>query len=188
MNAHTNKSILPWSRPLWLLVLAVMLVFGFYQQRAKVQLNHYIQVLQENPDVANMSPKLRHNWWLDNQQPQRIHYYTMEHTWSGFHCYSLSELALMKWALSIGILLAFFGLDALFLQTTGHFERWPWLMVMYSIAGIVMGGFLILVPGKAGYSVAHEFLAFLQSPLPSFLIVLVPSLFERRMPRSITKG
>ena len=77
MNAHTNKSILPWSRPLWLLVLAVMLVFGFYQQRAKVQLNHYIQVLQENPDVANMSPKLRHNWWLDNQQHQRIHYYTM---------------------------------------------------------------------------------------------------------------
>jgi hypothetical protein len=42
-----------------------------------------------------------------------------------------------------------------------------------------MAAFLVLVPGRAGYSVAHEFLAFLQSPLPSLLIVLVPSLFER---------
>ena len=50
---------------------------------------------------------------------------------------------------------------------------------MYAIAGTIMAAFLLLVPGKAGYSVAHEFLAFLQSPLPSLLIVLVPSLFER---------
>ena len=85
----------------------------------------------------------------------------------------------MKWALSAGILLVFFGLDALFLRTTGHLDRWPWLVVMYGIAGTIMATFVLLVPGKSGYSVAHEFLAFLQSPLPSLLIVLVPSLFER---------
>ena len=57
---------------------------------------------------------------------------------------------------------------------------------MYAIAGTIMAGFLMLVPGKAGYSVAHEFLAFLQSPLPSLLIVLVPSLFERMQSNGLT--
>ena len=51
--------MLPRRRPLWLLVLAVMLIFGFYQEKAKIQLNHYVQVLQENPGVASMSPELR---------------------------------------------------------------------------------------------------------------------------------
>ena len=44
--------MLPRRRPLWLLVLAVMLVFGFYQEKAKIQLNHYVEVLQQNPGVA----------------------------------------------------------------------------------------------------------------------------------------
>ena len=179
MTAPTHKPILPRRRPLWIVVLAGMLVFGFYQERAKVQLNHYVCVLQENPGVAEMSAELRKKWFDINPQPKRIHYYVMEHTWNGFHRYSLSQLARMKWGLSIGILLVFFALDALFLGTTGHFERWPWLIVMYAIAGTIVAAFLVLVPGKAGYSVAHEFLAFLQSPLPSLLIVLVPSLFER---------
>ena len=179
MTAPTCKPILPRRRPLWIVVLAGMLVFGFYQERAKVQLNHYVCVLQENPSVAEMSAELREKWFDVNPKPKRIHYYVMERTWNGFHRYSLSELARMKWGLSIGILLVFFALDALFLQTTGHFERWPWLIVMYAIAGTIMAAFLVLLPGKAGYSVAHEFLAFLQSPLPSLLIVLVPSLFER---------
>jgi hypothetical protein len=42
-----------------------------------------------------------------------------------------------------------------------------------------MAAFIALMPGKSGYGVAHEFLAFLQSPLPSLFIVLVPSLIER---------
>ena len=179
MTTSIYKPILPRRRPLWIVVLAGMLVFGFYQERAKVQLNHYVYVLQENPGVAEMSAELREKWFDVNPQPKRIHYYVMERTWNGFHRYSLPQLARMKWALSIAILLVFFALDALFLRTTGHFERWPWLIVMYAIAGTIMAAFLVLVPGKAGYSVAHEFLAFLQSPLPSLLIVLVPSLFER---------
>ena len=179
MSAPTYKPMLPRRRPLWVLVLLGMLVFGFYQERAKVQLNHYIHVLQENPGLIDMSPELRHKWWDVHPQPKRIHYYVIEQTWSGFHRYSLPELTRMKWALSIGILVVFFVLDALFLRTTGHFERWPWLIVMYAIAGSIMAGFLVLVPSETGYSVAHEFLALLQSPLPSLLIVLVPSLFER---------
>ena len=40
MTTSTHKPILPRRRPLWIVVLAGMLVFGFYQERAKVQLNH----------------------------------------------------------------------------------------------------------------------------------------------------
>lgn len=173
------KPILPRRRPWWLLVLAGMLVFGFYQERAKIQLNHYIQVMEAHPELQKMPSEVREKWWDANPQPKRIHYFIMENTWNGFHRYSLRELGWMKWSLSIGILIAFFALDALFLRTTGHLNRWPWLIVMYAIAGCIMVVFIALVPGKAGYGVAHEFLAFLQSPLPSLLIVLVPSLFER---------
>jgi hypothetical protein len=92
---------------------------------------------------------------------------------------TLTQLKGLKWGLSLLILLAFFALDGLFLKTTGHIDRWPWLVVMYGLAGAIMAVFIALVPGKSGYGVAHEFLAFLQSPLPSLFIVLVPSLIER---------
>ncbi|MDA1336081.1 MAG: hypothetical protein O2818_04250 [Bacteroidetes bacterium] len=174
-----HKPILPWKRPYWLLVLGMMLVFGFYQERAKVQLNHYVEVLQENPELQKMPSELREKWWDINQPPKRIHYFVMTGTWNGFHHYSLIQLGRLKWALSIAILLVFFGLDALFLRSTGHLDRWPWLIIMYAIAGTIMLIFIGLVPGKSGYGVAHEFLSFLQSPLPSLLIVLVPSLLER---------
>ncbi len=184
MSALAYKPILPRKRPLWLLVLGVMLFFGFHQERAKIQLNHYIDVMQKNPELQEMSEGSRATWWAAHPQPKRIHYYVMESTWGGFHRHSIGELIWMKWALSAVILLVFFGLDALFLRTTGHFERWPWLIVMYGLAGAIMVVFIVLVPGKSGYSVAHEFLAFLQSPLPSLLIVLVPSLLERMRPPS----
>jgi hypothetical protein len=174
-----TKPMLPRKRPLWLLVLAVMLVFGFYQERAKIQLNHYTQVMQENPELESFSEEVRAQWWQENPQPRRIHYYIMHGTWSGFHTMSISQLRYLKWGLSLLILVVFFALDGLFLQTTGHFERWPWLFVMYGLSGAIMAAFIALMPGKSGYGVAHEFLAFLQSPLPSLFIVLVPSLIER---------
>lgn len=171
--------MLPRRRPLWLLVLAVMLVFGFYQEKAKIQLNHYSQVIEQYPEVASLTPEMRAQWWEENPQPMRIHYYIMRGTWDGFHSMTLTQLKGLKWGLSLLILLAFFALDGLFLKTTGHIDRWPWLVVMYGLAGAIMAVFIALVPGKSGYGVAHEFLAFLQSPLPSLFIVLVPSLIER---------
>lgn len=184
MKTAAFPPILPWKRPFWLLVLAAMLVFGFYQEKAKIQLNHYIEVMQQNPELSTMSNEVRAKWWDNHPQPKRIHYYVMEGTWSGFHSFAMDELILMKWVLSAGIVLIFFLLDGLFLKTTGHFKRWPWLLVIYALAFAIMGIFVILVPGKSGYSVAHEFLAFLQSPLPSLLIVLVPSLIERAQEKS----
>lgn len=179
MKSESFPPILPRRRPFWLLVLVLMLVFGFYQEKAKIQLNHYIEVMKENPEMSAMSDEARAKWWESNPQPKRIHYYIMTSTWSGFHSFDLDELIWMKWMLSAGIVLIFFLLDGLFLKTTGHFHRWPWLLVIYFLAGAIMGAFMVLVPGRSGYGVAHEFLAFLQSPLPSLLIVLVPSLIER---------
>ena len=182
MTTTVFKPILPRKRPLWLLILGHMLVIGFHQERAKIQLNHYMEVMRQNPVLQELPQDARAAWWEANPQPKRIHYYIMESTWDGFHRYSLRELGWMKWGLSSLILIVFFGLDALFLRTTGHIERWPWLIVMYGLAGAIMAVFIALIPGKSGYSVAHEFLAFLQSPLPSLLIVLVPSLLERMQP------
>ena len=173
------RPILPRKRPLWLLILSLMLVFGFYQEKAKIQLNHYMQVLQENPQLNAMSPEMRSDWWHDNPQPQRIHYYIIQGTWSVFHGLNLRQLHGLKWGVSVLILLIFFVLDGLFLKTTGHIDRWPWLVVIYGLAGSIMAVFIALVPGKSGYGVAHEFMSFLQSPLPSLFIVLVPSLIER---------
>ena len=73
MTAPTYKPILPRRRPLWIVVLAGMLVFGFYQERAKVQLNHYTHVLQDNPGVAEMPAELREKWFDVHPQPKRIH-------------------------------------------------------------------------------------------------------------------
>ena len=98
MTARTYKPILPRRRPLWIVVLAGMLVFGFYQELAKVQLNHYVHVLQENPGVAEMSAELREKWYDVNPQPKRIHYYVMERTWNGFHRFA--PIGARKWALT----------------------------------------------------------------------------------------
>lgn len=177
--SEDHRPMLPRRRPFWVVVLAVMLVFGFYQEKAKIQLNHYTQVMEQYPEFANFSKEMRAQWWAENPQPLRIHYYIMRGTWVGFHGMTLAQLKRLKWGLSVLILLAFFALDGLFLKTTGHIDRWPWLIVMYGLSGTIMAIFITLVPGRSGYGVAHEFLAFLQSPLPSLFIVLVPSLIER---------
>jgi len=179
MSGNAAAPILPWKRPTWIVVLLGMLVFGFYQELAKVHLNHYIETLERNPEIVDLESSSRAMAWKQLNQPKRLQYYVIRGTWDGFHAFSLTELNALKWAMSLLILLVFFVFDGLFLKTTGHFHRWPWLVVIYGMAGLIMGVFMIAVRGKAGYSVSHEFLAFLQSPLPSFLIVLVPSLLER---------
>ena len=179
MSEMYAAPILPWKRPTWIVVLIGMLVFGFYQELVKVHLNHYIDTVVMNPEIEELGPSDRAMAWEQINQPKRLQYYVIRGTWSGFHGLSLTELTAFKWAVSLIILLIFFVFDGLFLKTTGHFHRWPWLVVIYGMAGLIMAAFMVAVPDKIGYSVSHEFLSFLQSPLPSFLIVLVPSLLER---------
>ena len=168
MSEVSVAPILPWRRPTWIVILMGMLVFGFYQELAKVHLNHYIDTVVMNPEVEELGPSDRALAWEQISQPKRLQYYVIRGTWSGFHGLSLTELTALKWAMSLIILLVFFVFDGLFLKTTGHFHRWPWLVVIYGMAGLIMAAFMVGVPGKTGYSVSHEFLSFLQSPLPSF--------------------
>jgi hypothetical protein len=179
MTKEVGRPILPWKRPLWIAVLFGMLVFGFYQELAKLHLNHYTDTLRRNPELDALGADDRAVLWAEFHQPKQLQYYTIQGTWSGFHSFSLRQLHLLKWLLSLGILLVFFVFDGLFLKTTGHFNRWPWLVVIYGMSGCVILVFMLAFPARTGYAVAHEFLGFLQSPLPSFLIVLVPSLLER---------
>ena len=110
---RVSKPMLPRKRPFWLLVLAVMLVFGFYQEKAKIQLNHYTQVMEANPELEAMPSEMRAQWWQNHPQPRRIHYYIMQGTWSGFHGMSRTQLGRLKWAMSLVILVVFFALDGL---------------------------------------------------------------------------
>ena len=182
MKKKAAQPILPWKRPLWIIVLIGMLVFGFYQELAKLHLNHYTDTLIRNPELGLLGAEDRAALWEQFYQPRKLQYYVIESTWKGFHSFSLNQLHVFKWVLSFGILLVFFVFDGLFLKTTGHFARWPWLVVIYGMSACVIAVFMLTLPGAVGYTVAHEFLVFLQSPLPSFLIVLVPSLLERMRP------
>ena len=70
-------------------------------------------------------------------------------------------------------------LDVLFLRATGVAERVPWLVVIYVTAGIPMAGLEFSSPGDAWYVLARDLLGFLQSPLPSVMVVLVPCFLDR---------
>ena len=90
-----------------------------------------------------------------------------------------------KWGLMVAIVLGFFVLDALFLRAAGVGERWRLLMLIYAASGLVTAVFWALDgqagQSEAGYNVAREVLGFLQSPLPSLMLVLLPWLRNRAL-------
>ena len=64
-------------------------------------------------------------------------------------------------------------------------DRWKELLLIYVSAGLLTAGFWF-VDGQsgaqeAGYNVAREVLGFLQSPMPSLMLVLLPWLRERAL-------
>jgi hypothetical protein len=73
MSGNTVAPILPWKRPTWIVVLLGMLVFGFYQELAKVHLNHYIETLDRNPEIVDLEPSSRAMAWKQLSQPKRLH-------------------------------------------------------------------------------------------------------------------
>ena len=90
-----------------------------------------------------------------------------------------------KWVLMAAIVLCFFSLDALFLRAAGVADRWKELLLIYVSAGLLTAGFWFVDgqagAGEAGYNVAREVLGFLQSPMPSLMLVLLPWLRERAL-------
>jgi len=178
---RANLSPLSLRNPRWMVVVAVMLVLGYIQEQAKIDINHYLTVGDEQA-FWHESAEARASWWTQSA-PENVHdFYISKDTWDVFHSLNKSQLIELKWGFSALILMVFFGLDVLLLMVVGLSCRIPWLMAFYMAAGIPMVGFLWAIPGDVMYTLAHDMLAFLQSPLPSLLIVLVPWFFNRIQP------
>ena len=97
-----------------------------------------------------------------------------------------------KWGLMVAIVLSFFILDALFLRAVGVGDRWRILLLIYGASGLVVAVFWFL-DGRAGavdpgYNVAREVLGFLQSPMPSLMLVLLPWLRDRALANSAVEA
>ena len=165
-------------RPGWLVVLAAMLGFGLLQEQAKIKVNHYLKV-GDAVDFWSSDTPDRETWWIEHAPVGRHNFYVSRSTWPVFHGLDRGEVVAFKWGLSAAVLLVFFVLDVLLLRAAGVAERTPWLVGMYITASLPMLGFVVASPGESIYALARDMLGFLQSPLPSLLVVLVPWFLDR---------
>ena len=165
-------------RPWWMLVLLVMLGFGLLQEQSKIKVNHYLKVGDE-AGFWEDEPSGRAAWWGVHAPVGRHNFYVSRETWSFFHGLSRGELVAFKWLLSGSILLVFFALDVLFLRTTGVGHRVPWLVLIYLVTSVPMVGLALSSPGQPWYALARNMLGFLQSPLPSVMVLVVPWFLAR---------
>lgn len=179
-SSASHNTLLPTKRPWWVLVIAAMLVFGFYQELAKININDYITTLESHPELIPLDPAGRAAYWSSSVQPRIVQYYEIHQPWSLFHRLDMRELWALKWGLAVGIVFVFFSMDALFLRVTGAWSLRGGLVGVYLFAGAVMLLFALFAPGAAGYDVARELLGFLQSPLPSFMLVFARWLYLRK--------
>ena len=127
----------------------------------------------------------RKDWWDQFSPTSYNNFYVTRKTFDAFHWWDREELVRFKWGLMAGIVLGFFLLDALFLKAAGVGDRWKLLVLIYAVSGLLVLVFYLL-DGRAGeedpgYTVAREVLGFLQSPMPSLMLVLLPWLRERAL-------
>lgn len=191
-----STGLLPKGKPWWLAVLMLMVVFGYVQEDVKIKLNHYVRVgdryldfytyLHDDCDwEAECMYEKRKDWWDRFAPMSRTSFYVTRDTFDVFHRMGPEELKRLKWGLMVAIVLGFFVLDALFLRAAGVGERWRLLMLIYAASGLVTAVFWALDgqagQSEAGYNVAREVLGFLQSPLPSLMLVLLPWLRNRAL-------
>ena len=177
-------------------MLLAMIGFGYVQEDAKIKLNHYMKVggryldfydyghEECNWEAACMLEK-RKEWWDGYAPFCRTSGSYSRDTFEVFHRWGRVEMVRAKWGLMVAIVLGFFVLDALFLRAAGVGERWRLLMLIYAASGLVTAVFWALDgqagQSEAGYNVAREVLGFLQSPLPSLMLVLLPWLRNRAL-------
>ena len=183
-------------KPWWLLVLIAMVGFGYVQEDTKIKLNHYISIGDRYADFydygheaceredACMAEK-RKEWWESYAPMCRTNVAYTRDTFEVFHHWDGDQMLRAKWGLMVAIVLGFFVLDALFLRAVGVADRWKLLLLIYAASGLVVALFWAL-DGRGGaedpgYNVAREVLGFLQSPLPSLMLVLLPWLRDRAL-------
>ena len=127
----------------------------------------------------------RKMWWEGYAPLCRTNYAYTRDTYAVFHGWGRSEMTQAKWGLMAFIVLCFFALDALFLRAAGVPDRWKVLLLIYVVSVFVTAAFWFLDgqggAEEAGYNVAREVLGFLQSPMPSLMLVLLPWLQNRAL-------
>ncbi|MDB4787208.1 hypothetical protein OAG26_00715 [Flavobacteriales bacterium] len=191
-----SRPLLPRKKPWWIAVLFGMVLFGYLQEDAKIKLNHYTDVGARYGDFytygfedcdwdAQCMYEARKGWWDRFAPLSENNFYVTRDTFDVFHWWGAEELLRAKWILMVAILLGFFSLDALFLRAAGVGDRWKLLLMNYAASGLVVA-FFWLVDGRGGaeapgYNVAREVLGFLQSPMPSLMLVLLPWLRDRAL-------
>lgn len=191
-----RQPLLPLRRPWWAGVLLAMVVFGYVQEDAKIKLNHYMKVGERYLDFytykyeecdwdAQCMYQARRDWWDRFAPMSTNNFYVTRDTFDVFHHWGAEELGRAKWGLMVLIVMGFFLLDALFLRAAGVGERWKLLLLIYAASGFVVVVFWF-VDGRGGaedpgYNVAREVLGFLQSPMPSLFLVLLPWLRDRAL-------
>lgn len=191
-----SKWLLPLRRPWWTLVLVTMIGFGYVQEDTKVKLNHYMEVGERFSDFydfgheecewnADCMEAKRRDWWDGYAPLCRTNFAYSRETYGVFHRWDGEQMLRAKWGLMVAIVLCFFVLDALFLRAVGVGDRWQLLLLIYAASGVVVAVFWTLDgrggADEAGYNVAREVLGFLQSPLPSLMLVLLPWLRDRAL-------
>lgn len=164
--------------PWWTIVLLSMFGLGLVQEQAKIKINHYLAVATDS-NLWEKEASHRKEWWDSNAPEGRHNFYVSRDTWGWFHRLSQSEMVAFKWGFSAMVLLGFLVLDMLLLKAWGVPERVQWLFAMYVTTGFPMVGFALSSPGDAWYALARECLGFLQSPLPSLLVIFIPVVLSR---------
>ena len=181
---------------MWAVVLLCMGFFGYFQEGAKIKVNHYMAVGLRYPDFytykfeecewdAQCMYEARRDWWNRHAPQTRNNFYVTRDTFDIFHRWDEAEMLRAKWVLMVAIVMCFFVLDALFLRAVGVGDRWKLLLLVYAASGLVVVVFWT-VDGRGGaadpgYNVAREVLGFLQSPMPSLMLVLLPWLRDRAL-------
>ena len=202
-SGRGRSPLLPMRRPWWALVLLAMLGFGYVQEDAKIKLNHYMKVgnryvdfydygLEECDGDPTCMAQMRGDWWDAAAPACRTNYAFTRDTYRIFHRWDGPQLLRAKWGLMVAIVPSFFVLDALFLRAVGVGDRWRILLLIYGVSGLVVAVFWFL-DGRSGavdpgYNVAREVLGFLQSPMPSLMLVLLPWLRDRALANSAVEA
>ena len=166
-----------------------MVVFGYVQEDVKIKLNHYMAVGERYSDFytykyeqcdwdAQCMYEARKDRWDRYALMSKTSFYVSRDTFDVFHHWRREEMLRAKWGLMVTIVLCFFALDALFLRAAGVGDRWKILMLIYAVSALVIVLFWSL-DGQSGsedpgYNVAREVLGFLQSPLPSLMLIVMP--------------
>lgn len=156
--------------------VGVFIALGFFVERAKVSLNHYLDFGAQIQGFDAMDPAEREAA-LKRITPQVPYDYYYNHGRVDlYHGFALRELTRLKWAMAVGFVALYLGLALFFLgwmDVGSTAKRYLYIYVAIATLFVVLFFGLSRMPvnQQAAYAVARKLLGFLHSPLPLLLAV-----------------